>query len=147
MNLVQKHESEVVTLPKITRILCIMKHRLLSKPMILRARESKCSAAGLNSLSRRLGLLAMLLLSCLGPTAAVAQEADAAGSVSIFNGTDFTGWRLGDASAMPKQIPAAWTVANSVIVGAGDPAAILASQWDYDDFEFQFEWRAANDAV
>lgn len=134
-------------MPKLARILRMMNHMLLSKPMILRVRESKCSAAGLNSLSRRLGLLAMLLLSCLGPTAAVAQEADAAGSVSIFNGTDFTGWRLGDASAMPKQIPAAWTVANSVIVGAGDPAAILASQWDYDDFEFEFEWRAANDAV
>lgn len=28
---------------------------------------------------------------------------------------------------------------NGVIVGSGDPKAILASQWDYGNFELEFE--------
>ncbi|MFM8250057.1 MAG: hypothetical protein ACKOBW_00515, partial [Planctomycetota bacterium] len=50
--------------------------------------------------------------------------------ISLFNGKDFTGWRFGDESAAPKQLPATWRVVNGVIVGQGNPAAMLASQWD-----------------
>ena len=73
--------------------------------------------------------------------------ADTTTFVPLFNGTDFTGWRFGDEAAMPRDIPAAWRIENGVIVGTGDPKAILASQWDYGDFELEFEWRAVTDAV
>jgi hypothetical protein len=73
--------------------------------------------------------------------------ADTTTFVPLFNGTDFTGWRFGDEAAMPREIPAAWKIENGVIVGTGDPTAILASQWDYGDFELEFEWRAGADTV
>lgn len=65
--------------------------------------------------------------------------------VRLFNGSDFSGWRFGDQSALPQEIPAAWKVEDGAIVGTGDPAVILASQWDYGDFELEFEWRAGAD--
>ncbi len=72
-----------------------------------------------------------------------AQTADTEGAASsLFNGSDFAGWRIGDESALPKAPPAQWSVDNGVIK-AGDGGAMLASQWDYEDFEFEFEWRAA----
>jgi len=67
----------------------------------------------------------------------------AEGQVPLFNGRDFSGWRFSDSSALPATVPGAWKVEGGAIVGAGDPAVILASQWDYTDFEFEFEWRAA----
>ena len=76
-----------------------------------------------------------------------AEEFAHADFVPVFNGTDFSGWRFGDESAAPKEIPSAWRVENGVIVGKGDPAVILASQWDYGDFEFEFEWKASSDNV
>jgi hypothetical protein len=65
--------------------------------------------------------------------------------VSLFNGRDFAGWRFSDASALPKDPPAAWRIESGTIIGAGDATAILASQWEYGDFELVFEWRAANE--
>lgn len=65
--------------------------------------------------------------------------------VPLFNGKDFSGWRFGDASALPKQPPAAWKIADGVIVGNGDANAILASQWEYGDFELEFDWKAGDD--
>jgi hypothetical protein len=65
--------------------------------------------------------------------------------VSLFNGKDFTGWRFSDKSAMPKQSPTAWNIENGVIIGSGDKRAILASQWEYEAFELEFDWRATND--
>jgi hypothetical protein len=74
-----------------------------------------------------------------------AEEFAAADFVPLFNGKDFTGWRFSDASAAPQQVPAAWRVVNGTIVGQGDPGTILASQWDYADFEFEFEWKAGSE--
>lgn len=65
--------------------------------------------------------------------------------VNLFNGRDFTGWRFSDQSALPKEAPAGWTIKDGVIVGGGTADAILASQWDYGDFELEFEWRALSD--
>jgi hypothetical protein len=59
--------------------------------------------------------------------------------VSLFNGKDFTGWRFSDKSAMPKQSPTAWKIENGVIIGSGDKRAILASQWEYEAFELEFD--------
>lgn len=90
----------------------------------------------------RLGRLVLLAFTLvLSLAAARAQD-----FVPLFNGRDFTGWRFSDQSAMPKSPPAAWRVEGGVIIGAGDAPAILASQWDYADFELEFEWRATDDA-
>lgn len=62
--------------------------------------------------------------------------------VPLFNGKDFSGWRFSDASALPKQPPSVWKIENGVVIGAGDPQAILASQWEYEAFELEFDWRA-----
>jgi hypothetical protein len=64
------------------------------------------------------------------------------GFVPLFNGRDFSGWRFGDSAALPGKGPAAWKIDNGVISGSGDAASILASQWDYEAFELEFEWRA-----
>jgi hypothetical protein len=89
----------------------------------------------------------------------------ATGFVPLFNGRDFTGWRFSDASALPKTPPAAWRIESGAIVcaggggaggggaggggagggGAGGGGTILASQWEYADFELVFEWRAASE--
>lgn len=90
----------------------------------------------------RLGRLVLLAFTLvLSLAAARAQD-----FAPLFNGRDFTGWRFSDQSAMPKSPPAAWRVEGGVIIGAGDAPAILASQWDYADFELEFEWRAKDDA-
>lgn len=86
----------------------------------------------------------LAVLVCLTVSPAPADDAGGADFVPLFNGRDFTGWRFGDSSAAPKEVPAAWKVADGSVVGVGDPGAILASQWDYEDFEFEFEWRAAD---
>lgn len=92
------------------------------------------------------GLLVAAAVACVACRGAAA-EFPAAGFVPLFNGTDFTGWRFGDASAAPRELPKAWRVEAGTIVGAGDPDAILATQWDYGDFELEFEWRADHDDV
>ena len=81
----------------------------------------------------------------VGRTPAVV--ADTTTFAPLDNGTDFTGWRFADQAATPREIPSAWKIESGVIVGTGDPTAILASQWDYGDFELEFEWRADADTV
>ena len=90
--------------------------------------------------------LAAMLLLC-GTGRGTAAGFPAADFVPLFNGADFTGWRFGDASAAPSEPPGAWRVEEGTIVGAGDATAILATQWDYGDFELEFEWRADRDDV
>ena len=71
-----------------------------------------------------------------------ARAEDAADTVPLFNGKDFSGWRFGPESRMPKETPEAWKIREGVIVGNGDGRVILASQWEYEDFELAFDWRA-----
>ena len=104
---------------------------------------------GIGSASRRRFLQgtmvagALISAASLTPRAAIGQAPSEQGaSVSLFNERDFTGWRFGSESVAPKQAPAQWTIAAGVI-RAGDAGPILASHWDYEDFEFEFEWRAA----
>ncbi len=71
--------------------------------------------------------------------------AGAAPFVSLFNGHDFAGWRFSDEAAHPEKLPEQWTIAEGTIQAVGRDGPILASQWDYEDFEFEFEWRATGD--
>jgi hypothetical protein len=84
----------------------------------------------------------ILIALSIASSSARAAEGD---FVPLSNGRDYSGWRFGDSSAMPEKPPAAWKITDGVLVGAGDPAAILASQWDYADFEMEFDWRALAD--
>ena len=68
-----------------------------------------------------------------------ARAEDAADTVALFNGKDFSGWRFGPESRMPKETPEAWKIREGVIVGNGDGRVILASQWEYEDFELAFD--------
>ncbi len=60
------------------------------------------------------------------------------GFTSLFNGKDFSGWRFSDNSPTAEN----WKVADGVIKLSGGGKPHLASQWDYDDFDVRFEWRA-----
>ncbi len=90
-------------------------------------------------------LLGLALTGASAASFAHAEEFSPSDFVSLFNGQDFTDWRFGDESAAPKTIPAAWRIEEGVIVGRGEAAAILASQWDYSNFEFEFDWNGGDD--
>ena len=63
------------------------------------------------------------------------------GFLALFNDKDFTGWRFsgGKDGTPPKN----WSVADGMIRLSGGGAPHLASQWEYDDFDVRFQWRAA----
>jgi hypothetical protein len=72
-----------------------------------------------------------------------AQSADELkdGFVSMFNGKDFAGWRFGTGSAFDKA-PKNWSVEDGLIKLHGGGSPHLASQWDYEDFDMRFQWKA-----
>ncbi|MCI0376300.1 MAG: DUF1080 domain-containing protein [Gemmataceae bacterium] len=81
-----------------------------------------------------------------GPSMVRAQELSAAekqeGFISLMNGKDFSGWRFGPESAF-TETPKNWKVEEGLIRLSGGGSPHLASQWDFDDFDARFEWRAA----
>jgi len=100
-------------------------------------------------MSRRLflGLICGALCACWGGPYGIAndeglsaEERDA-GFVAMFNGRDFTGWRLGGKESPPKELPANWKVEDGVIKLSGGGSPHLASAKSYTNFEMRFEWR------
>jgi len=63
------------------------------------------------------------------------------GLVPVFNGKDFHGWRF----TGKDQKPANWKVEDGLIKLSGGGSPHLASEWDYEDFEMKFQWRAVKD--
>ena len=100
-----------------------------------------------NALAASLTLaIALPLTSAFAAEGGVRPGATASSEfVPLFNRRDLTGWRVSESAVMPKQPPAAWKIENGVIIGLGDGNAMLASQWDYGDFELEFDWMAEND--
>jgi len=96
---------------------------------------------------KRCSVLCLLLLPfyCATLLGVEPAQSNSDGFIALFNGKDFTGWRFSDASAVPAEPPVAWKIDAGTIVGLGDANAILASQWDYGNFELEFEWRATQD--
>lgn len=71
----------------------------------------------------------------------LSQEERDAGFVSMFNGTDFTGWRFEGKESPPRELPPNWKVEDGVIKLTGGGKPHLASAKSYSDFEMKFEWR------
>ena len=53
----------------------------------------------------------------------------------------FHGLALGNGSALPDKLPDVAKIEDGVIKITGKPPH-LGSQWDYEDFDVRFEWRA-----
>lgn len=95
-----------------------------------------------------------LTLSCLMGLAAsfglhaVAVEATAAApdeKIELFNGADFTGWKLfiPDANVDPATV---WSVADGGVVHCtGSPAGYMRTTEKYRDYRLTFEWRWPGD--
>jgi len=65
-------------------------------------------------------------------------EEEKEGFISLFNGRDFSGWRFSDNSVKADN----WKVQDGVIKLSGGSKPHLASQWEFEDFDVRFEWRA-----
>ncbi|MFQ5730380.1 MAG: family 16 glycoside hydrolase [Planctomycetaceae bacterium] len=91
---------------------------------------------------RRLALAASVIgLICV--TAASADDFRIEpGFVPLFNGKDFSGWQFGKSYGLPETPPKNWKVDGGVIKLSGGGRPNLGSQWDYDDFDMRFQWRA-----
>lgn len=64
------------------------------------------------------------------------------GFVPMFNGRDFSGWQFGKSYGLPMPVPKNWKVGKGVIKLSGGGRPHLGSQWDYEDFDMRFQWRA-----
>lgn len=64
------------------------------------------------------------------------------GFVSMFNGSDFSGWQFDQTYTLPEKTPENWKVEDGVIKLSGGGRPHLGSQWDYVDFDMRFQWRA-----
>lgn len=96
----------------------------------------------------RLGMTTLLLLCGVGPLFGQKVPADELkeGFVSLFNGKDFAGWQFdGGDYALPEKLPDNWKVEDGVIKLSGGGKPHCGTQWDYEDFDVRFEWRAMRD--
>lgn len=91
-------------------------------------------------------LAGLFVLSAAFAGSIQGQEVDQAeqqeGFVSMFNGQDFSGWQFGGGYGLPDPLPENWSVADGVIRLSGGGRPNLGSQWDYEDFDMRFQWRA-----
>jgi hypothetical protein len=88
-------------------------------------------------------LLAPLALAGLPGARTAAGDKDGKGEwVKLFNGTDFTGWRIfldpRKKDADPKKI---WSVKDGVIVCEGSVFGYLITEKEYGDYVLKVQWR------
>ncbi|MBI4557280.1 MAG: DUF1080 domain-containing protein [Candidatus Hydrogenedentes bacterium] len=69
-----------------------------------------------------------------------AGQAEAGKTVSLFNGKDFTGWKLfiPDPNVDPKTV---WEVRDGVVLCNGKPAGYMRTEKEYENYRLRFEWR------
>src|SRR5262245_45896220 len=63
------------------------------------------------------------------------------GTIKLFNGVDFTGWKMflpPNAKKTPQEI---WSVKDGVIVCEGSVAGYLLTDKEYENYELRLEWR------
>jgi hypothetical protein len=94
---------------------------------------------------RFLPLTALVLLAPALPAQKLADDEIKQGFVSMFNGQDFSGWQFDKKYSLPEKLPANWSIGGGVIKLAGGGSPHLYSQWDYEDFDMRFQWRAVGD--
>ncbi|HPO13252.1 MAG TPA: DUF1080 domain-containing protein [Candidatus Hydrogenedentes bacterium] len=70
--------------------------------------------------------------------------AEAGQSVTLFNGKDFTGWKLflPDAKADPAKT---WSVKDGVVLCTGNPAGYMRTETPYENYRLRVEWRWPKD--
>jgi len=81
-------------------------------------------------------ILLPLIAAFAGMAAEPAPDKD--GFVSMFNGTDLTGWRNVNCA------PNTWSVKNGEIVTTGKPTGYMRTMKQYENFELEFEWMHIN---
>jgi hypothetical protein len=90
-----------------------------------------------------------MLMAIAFPSVLLAQglsdQERAEGFVSMFNGQDFSGWQFSGGGYGLPELPANWKVEDGLIKLSGGGNPHLGSQWDYEDFDMRFEWRAPQD--
>lgn len=95
----------------------------------------------MGNLARVLGIVAFVLavaLVCAGVQKSSAQEKEA---IALFNGKDFTGWRMfvdPKANVKPQDI---FQVQDGVIRVDGSVNGYLITEKEYGDYELNLEWR------
>jgi len=88
-------------------------------------------------------MISAACLVCLWSAPAGAEEFEIEdGFVPMFNGKDFSGWQFDQNYSLPDKPPENWKVEDGVIKLSGGGRPYLGSQWDYDDFDMRFQWRA-----
>ncbi len=95
-------------------------------------------------MKRLLLSLAILSLPCCTPPV-FAQLADAErkdGFHELFNGRNFDGFRFSGKIPKDAAEPPNWKVADGLVKLSGGGSPHLATQWEYDDFDARFEWKA-----
>jgi len=88
------------------------------------------------------GLLAAALftgVACIGFASAAEDKADNDGFTPIFNGKDFTGWKmhLKDAKADPAKT---WSIKDETIICTGHPAGFLYTEKNFKNCVIRYDW-------
>jgi len=84
--------------------------------------------------------LGLAFLVALGADPLAAQEPDAEGFVSLFNGRDLTGWA-------PINVAAdTFFARDGMIVTNGEPTGLMRTQRMYENFILELEWRHMREA-
>lgn len=87
-----------------------------------------------------LTVCAALALAAPARTQELSAEERKEGFRPLFDGKDFAGLRFSGGKA--KTPPKNWSVADGMIHLSGGGAPHLATEWDYDDFDVRFRWKA-----
>jgi hypothetical protein len=96
----------------------------------------------MHTITWRHGLLLGALLACLAGlnvTTAAEEKADKDGFTPIFNGKDFTGWKmhLEDKKADPAKT---WSIKDETIICTGHPNGFIYTEKNYKNCVIRYDW-------
>lgn len=86
------------------------------------------------------GILTVLFLMTAGCQNIGYQACTPRDRIALFNGRDFTGWKLfvGESDADPKTV---WSVTGNVIHCTGKPRGYIRTEDDWCNYKLHVEWR------
>jgi len=88
-------------------------------------------------------ILFVLIAGAIGLTSC-AQKQDAAKQIDLFNGKDFSGWKLfipGDS----VNVNDVWSIRDGVIHCVGTPSGYMRTEKSYSNYKLHVEWRWAEE--